>query len=277
MIYLILAIISSALTSIVMRFSEKHVQNNMGMFMANYGVCVLLSRIFMGETRVFVSQAGMPIAVALGLFSGVLYLGNFVILKNNMKQNGVVLATTFMKLGVLVPTLMAIIVFRERPKALQIIGFVIALVAIVMIHFEKEGLTQGQKKGALLILLIISGITDSMANVYDKTGAASLKDHYLFYTFLAAFVIALILAVKQRIGKWDVLFGILIGIPNYFSARFLLAAVGKVPAVIVYPAYSVTAIVIISAVGVLVFREKISRKKAVALGLILISLVLLNV
>lgn len=276
MIYLILAIVSSALTSIVMRFGEKYVKNNMGMFMANYGVCVILSRIFMGGTSVFASKTGMPVAVALGLFSGILYLSNFVILKNNMKQNGVVLATTFMKLGVLVPTLMAILVFRERPNGFQVIGLLIALVAIVLIHFEKEGLEAGHKKGALLILLFISGVTDSMANIYDKMGVSDLKDYYLFYTFLAAFALAGGLSFRQKLSKWEILFGIGIGIPNYFSARFLLAAVGKVPAVIVYPAYSVTAIVIITLVGVFVFREKLSVKKAIALGLILAALVLLN-
>lgn len=276
MIYLILAIISSACTSIAMRFSEKYVQNKMGMFMVNYGVCFVLAQNFMGDARIFTTQSGIWIAVVLGILSGVLYLGNFVLLKKNMEQNGVVLSTTFMKLGVLVPTLMAVLVFREKPKALQVLGILIAVIAIVMIHFEKEGLSKGQKKGALLLLLIISGITDSMANVYDKTGAPSLKDQYLFYTFLAAFLLAGIFAVQQRIRSLDWTFGVLIGIPNYFSARFLLMAVGEVPAVVVYPVYSVAAIVIISLVGVLVFRETISRKKAVALALILVSLVLLN-
>ena len=276
MIYLILAIVSSALTSIVMRFGEKYVQNNMGMFMVNYGVCFLLAKIFMGDSRIFTTQPGIWFAVILGVLSGALYLGNFVLLKKSMEKNGVVLSTTFMKLGVLVPTLMAVVIFREKPKALQVAGIFIALVAIVLIHFEKEGLTKGEKKSALLILLLISGITDSMANIYDKTGVASLKDHYLFYTFLAAFLLAGALGLRQKIGKWEILFGIGIGIPNYFSARFLLAAVGKVPAVIVYPAYSVTAIVIITLVGVFVFREKLSVKKGIALGLILAALVLLN-
>ena len=45
MIYLVLAILSSALISIGMRLGEKHVKNEMGMFMANYAVwfCLLLS------------------------------------------------------------------------------------------------------------------------------------------------------------------------------------------------------------------------------------------
>ena len=276
MIYLILAIVSSALTSIVMRFGEKYVHNKMGMFMVNYGVCFLLAKIFMGDSKIFTTQPGIWFAVILGVLSGALYLGTFVLLKKSMEKNGVVLSTTFMKLGVLVPTLMAVVIFREKPKALQVAGIFIALVAIVLIHFEKEGLSKGEKKSALLILLLISGITDSMANIYDKTGVVSLKDHYLFYTFFVAFLIAGIFAVQQRIRSLDWMFGVLIGIPNYFSARFLLAAVGKVPAVIVYPARSVGSIVVIMLFGTLLFKERLGRQQIVAMGVILISLVLLN-
>ena len=277
MSYLVLAIISSALTSIVMRFGERHVNNNMGMFAANYGVCVLLAGLFMGDFTVSAKENGMVTAVLLGVLAGSLFLGNFVLLKNSMKQNGIILSTTFMKLGVLVPTLLAVVAFRERPSALQVIGILLALLAIFMIHFEKEAVAENAKKGALIILLVISGITDSMANIYDKIGVEAFKDHYLFFTFLVAFLLALVLALRQKISKKDILFGIMIGVPNYFSARFLLLAVGSVPAVIVYPVYCVAAMVIISLVGIFAFREHLDKKKAVALGIIMVSLVLLNI
>lgn len=118
-----------------------------------------------------------------------------------------------------------------------------------------------------------------MANIYDKTGSAGLKEHYLFYTFLAALILAFVLGVKdkKKISLWDLFFGVLIGIPNYFSARFLLLALGSVPAVITYPVYSVATIVVISVVSVVVFRERISRRKMVALGIVVVALGMLNV
>ena len=82
---------------------------------------------------------------------------------------------------------------------------------------------------------------------------------------------------KKRITGADLLFGLLIGIPNYFSARFLLLALGQIPAVVTYPVYSVATIVLISLAGFLAFHEKLSRQKILALLLILLSLVLLNV
>lgn len=278
MLYLGMAIIASAMVSTVMRLSEGKIKNNMGMFVANYVVCSLLSLLFMDHLSFGKAAAGTGIAVGLGLFSGVLFLTSFVLLQQNIRKNGVVLAATFMKLGVLIPTLMAIIIFRERPGLFQVSGIGLAIAAIIMIHFEKESVEASKYQFLLIVLLFVSGFTDSMANIYDKLGNAELKDHYLLFTFLAAGVCALLLWRKkcQKFCVWDVLTGICIGIPNYFSSRFLLMALHRLPAVIVYPAYSVMTIVVISIVGTVLFKEKLSRKKAAAIALIFLALVLLN-
>ena len=117
-----------------------------------------------------------------------------------------------------------------------------------------------------------------MAKVYAYYGQAALKNQYLVYTFLTALLLctALIFAKRQRLGKWEVLFGILIGVPNYISSRFLLLSLDSVPAVVAYPTYSVGAIVLISLAGFAVFHERFTRRRLAALGVILISLVLLN-
>jgi len=208
-----------------------------------------------------------------------LYLVSFVIMKVNMKHNGIVLTSTFMKLGVLIPTLMAVTVFREMPRWTQVFGIALSIFAIVMINFEKESVQEGNRKSLLLVLLVLSGFADAMANIFEEMGDASLKDGYLLTTFGAALVLAFAFAIfgKERIGVKDILFGMLIGIPNYFSARFLLLALGSVKAVLVYPMYSVTTIIVVTLVGVTFFREKISKKKVMALGIIAVALCLLNI
>ena len=74
----------------------------------------------------------------------------------------------------------------------------------------------------------------------------------------------------------DVTFGLIVGIPNYFSARFLLLALQKLPAIFVFPGFSVGTIVAVTAVGALCFKERLTRRQLIAMGVILISLVLLN-
>lgn len=284
MLYLLLAIISSTLITLFMRLSEGKLRNNMGMFMMNYIICVLMSRISMGNMELFTNADGITVAAGLGLFSGVMYLVSFVFMQWNMRKNGVVLTSTFTKLGVLVPTLMAIIVFREQPKPMQMIGIVLAVVAIILIHFDKEPNENAQVQAGsfkiwLILQLLVSGFTDSLANIYDKAGSPALKDHYLFCTFMAAFVLAVIMALRKnvKICKWDLIFGVIIGIPNYFSASFLLLALQSVPAIITYPVYSVGTIVAISAASVVFFKEQISSRRKAALLIVMLALVLLNI
>ena len=68
----------------------------------------------------------------------------------------------------------------------------------------------------------------------------------------------------------------MIGVPNYFSARFLLHALSTVPAVIAYPVYSVATIVSITLAGVFFFKEHLTKRQWIALGIILIAVALLN-
>ena len=280
MVCLILAVLASSAVAIIMRLGEKHIKNNFAMFAANYLVCSIIAFLLMEDKRLFVMREGLPFAVLLGLGSGCLYLLSLTLMKLNISKSGVMLTSVFMKLGVLVPALMAIIVFRESPTALQIIGFVIAVAAIVLIYLEPSGAKGGAGTASilLLVLLIVGGLTESMANIFDKVGVAAVKDHFLLLNFFTALVLAVIItAAKRQPVSWkDLAFGAVIGVPNYFATRFLLLSLGSIPAVVVYPIYNVGAIILIGIAGILLFKEKLSAKKLVGFGLIILALILLN-
>lgn len=277
MIFLILAMVSSMLVSVVMRLSEGRSQNRITMLAVNYLVCTVLSALFAGTTDFFPREAGLPAALWLGIVSGVMYLAGFLLLQWNIARNGVVLPATFMKLGVVVPTILAMTVFGEAPKWTQLVGFALALAAIIMI--QGRGGQEARSTWGLIVLLLVGGLTDSLSKVYEQVGSSALEDHYLLYTFAVAMLLCIGLCVykHQGIAMKDVLFGVAIAVPNYFSARFLLLSLSHVPAVVAYPSYSVGTIVLVAMAGVLVFREKLSRRKLAALGVIMAALILLNV
>ena len=97
MIYLILAIISSALVSVVMRLSQRFARNNITMLAANYVMCTAAAAFLAGG--MIPTGAGAALTMGLGSFCGVLYLLGFVLLQWNIQRNGVVLPATFQKLG----------------------------------------------------------------------------------------------------------------------------------------------------------------------------------
>ena len=277
MMYLILAMISSMLVSVVMRLSEKQGATGTWKLAVNYVMCAAMALMFSGSPQLFPAAEGLPTALLLGGVTGVLYLLGFVLLQWNTRRNGVVLPATFMKLGVIVPTLMSILFFGEAPKPLQILGILLALAAIVLIQGRSREET-GSLLG-LIALLLSGGTADAMSKIFEEMGLTALKDQFLLYTFGTALIlcVALCLVRKQRPAWRDALWGLALGVPNYFSARFLLLALGDLPAVVVYPSFSVGTIVLVTAVGLLCFGERLSRRKWAALGVIVAALVLLNI
>ena len=130
----------------------------------------------------------------------------------------------------------------------------------------------------LFLLLLAGGSGDAMSKVFEELGDPILSDLFLLCTFGAALVLCLCLAVrkKERIGLWETVFGLFIGVPNYFSARFLLRSLEDLPAVIVYPSFSVATILVVTLAGVCFFRERLGKRQWIALLAILLALALLN-
>ena len=266
------------MVSIVMRLSTDKISANLSMLATNYFVCSLLGAVYGGFKLVVPQVDGFSVTVWLGLLSGVLYLAGLVMFQTNTRTKGIVLSSVFMKLGLLVPIAASVLLFHEIPTHSQIAGFCIAVVAIVLINLKKDGNGRGFGFG-LIVMLLLSGGADVMAKVFDVFGPAQLSALYLFYTFATAFVLCVVLVVhkKERPGFQELLYGTLIGIPNFFSAKFLLAALTKLPAVVVYPSFSVATMLIVTLTGVAVFRERLSKVQWAALAAIIAALILLNI
>lgn len=279
MLFLLLAMLSSAVIAVIMRFGSQRVQSKLGLISMNYIVCSLLSAAYtLPQGGLLPVHTGLTTCLWLGAICGVLYLLSFVLLQWNTVKNGVVLSSVFMKLGVLVPTAMSVLFFHETPGLTQIIGFVLAIAAILLMNMEK-GASGPQNGLALIALLVFGGMSDAMSKVYEQLGSPQLENQFLLYTFVVAMLLCIVLMLSkgQRMGKWECLYGAVLGIPNFFSAKFLLQSLNTVPAVVAFPTFSVGTIVLVSLCGVTVFKEKLSRQQIMGILVILAALVLLNI
>ena len=277
MLYLLLAILSSSCISVVMRVSSGKLRSNTGMLAVNYIVCTLLSAAY-GGFVLLPREAGLGLALGLGGVNGVLFLVNFVLLQSCTAKNGIVLSSIFMKLGLLVPIAVSVLLFGELPTAVQGIGFVLAVFAIILINFEK-GTGLGGIKGGLLLLLLCGGTADTMCKLFEELGSPALSEHFLLYTFAAALLLCLMLLYRrgEGIGKSEALWGTLLAVPNFFATKFLLRSLSALPAVIAYPSYSVGTILAVTVSGLFLFGEKLKKRQWIALGIILAALILLNI
>lgn len=278
MLYLLLAILTSALITVFMRLSEKHVSGKMPLLAVSYMASLVLAALFTAFDGTPHTGEGMGTALWMGAVNGILYVMGFLMLQLNVNRNGVVLSATFMKLGLLVPLFVSVAFFGERLGAVQAAGILLALFAIVLIHYEKEETVMRFRIG-LPLLLFFGGSADIMSKVFEETGPLQYSDIFLLITFVMAVLLctALMLLRGERPKKADVLFGILIGVPNYFSARVILKAIEHLPAVIVFPTYNVGALVAVTVAGIFLFREKLGRRQWIGVAAILAAILLLNI
>ena len=279
MLNLFLAVLSSALVSITMRLSKSYVKNNIAMLAVNYLLCAVFSWGYTGFSRIVSDHPGVTTALGLGLINGALFLAGFVLLQWSIRRNGVVLSSTFQRLGLLVSMVVSVVCFGERPEPWQWFAFALAIAAIVLINLPAGREKAGSMAG-LLLLLLAGGACDTMSKVYEQLGNMDLSAHFLLYTFLVALLLCIVIIVLQKQGlpgihEW--VFGLIVGVPNFFSAKFLLGALEDVAAVIVYPVYSVATLLTVTLAGLLLFRERIGKRQWFALGMVLLALVLLNI
>lgn len=250
------------------------------MLATNYIVCFALSWSFAGFENLFPQTDGLLAALGMGSFNGLFYMLALVFGQYCISKNGVILSSVFSKTGALIiPLVMSVLVFREVPSVFQVIGFLLAMLAVFALTYQKEDGANGKVQWSLFALFIAEGCAGIMAKVFREKGNDELEFHFLLYTFLIAFFLCLIAICfkKERFGKQELLYGLMIGVPNYFATRFLLLALGMVPAVVVYPAKSVATIGLITLAGCLAFHEKLKKVQWIAMGVTVVVLILLSI
>ena len=279
MIYLIAGLISSAIVSLVLKICSRWEYDRYGMFAINYLSC-LIPFIF--------SQIGKELPALdddfafcsiFALLNGILYLAGLLMNQINVKRNGAILQSTFARLGVMVPTVISIVFFGERPSILETIGIMMVLVSFCIMNIGKNNNNEKPVFSLLILGMLFGGIADSALKVFEQFGDPALENWFMGLTFLSASLICLAITItkKGKIGKREIITGVCLGVPNYLSSLLLLKSLSSVSAYIAYPTYSVGAILVVTIVSTIFFREKLSKWSKVSLALIISAILLLNI
>ncbi len=169
-----------------------------------------------------------------------------------------------------------IVFFKDVISISEWIGFVLGVIAIVLLFEKDEKSSKNYKKGVLLLLvgvwLLIFGHT--VVKVFSSQ--ANIIPIVLFISFLSAFLFSLIIGYKTIAKNKKDLPGI-VGINFiqavlfflYFLLLFRIYNMGDLGISYKIQSYSPFIPIILSAI---IYKEKISTKKKIALILVAISL-----
>ena len=279
MFYLILSILSSTAMALLLKsFREQH-GNRFGLVFGNYVACVLIAFFMTPQRGALLS--GSRVSLLCGLGGGFLFVAGLLSTQTSIRANGVTLTTAFSKLGLLVTLGVSVLCFGERPGAAQLAGIVLVLAALLLIH-GGEGGGAVRSFPLLLLTLLAVGSADSMAKVFEELGPAEENALFFLYLFLTACLLSGLLCLieyrrsGQRLLLREMGEGALVAVPNYFCSWFLLRALMQLPAILVYPVFSVGTILLVMLAGALLFREKLGRRQLAGMLVILAALTLLN-
>lgn len=275
--FLLLAIFCSAMISIVMRISSGKATGQYSMLATNYLVCGILGALYSDFSLLAAQPTGLPFTIGISVVYGAVLLAGLVLLQSSTAKNGIVLSSLFMKLGLLVPFVVSILFFQEMPTWLQIAGFCVAVGAIVVFNWKKDG--NSRFGMGLILLLLASGGSDAVVKIFESLGTEAFSNHFLCFSFSMAFVLCtgLVIAKKERPDANGLFYGALIGIVNFFSSKFILGALTQIPAVVVFPTYSVATMLVVTLCGIIFFKERLGKQQWLAFGAVIAALVMLNI
>jgi len=287
--YLVLTIIMNIGIFLSFRSYTRKGINTLNAIVINYLVCVLTGILFYGhnllENAFILSESWILFPIALG----VVFILTFFLMAITTQKYNVAVATISSKMSMLIPVIFSIYVFKLVDTKFDILNFAgllfgIASIILCSIRSKGERKTTWSKKYLLLIpafVFLASGLIDTSLNYMNAFLITSAQKPILpVIIFASAFIsgASILILRREKINKKDLIGGIYLGIPNYFSLYFLLLTLSSFNnnGAVVYPILNVGIIVSSSMASFFIFKEKLIKPNIIGMILAIIAILLIS-
>lgn len=286
MIYLLLSILASSWILITFKLFSKYNVDTLQAIIINYIVASLSGLI------AYPKPITITTIVKFDWFHGTIALGLIFILIFNLmaittQKNGISVAAVATKMSVAIPVVFGILIYKESTGALKIVGIVLALVAVYMTSIKTtEGISIKKENLIYPFLVFIgSGIIDTSLKFMEKNYVSEV-DTAIFSSSIfgfAAIIGVFVLVYKAitstlKISIKNIIAGICLGIPNYFSIYFLIQALRNpnIDSSTIFIINNVAILLVSTFAGILFFKEKLIPKNWIGIILAVISILLVT-
>lgn len=280
MIYIFLSVCCSVFVSVLLKLARRYLIDIRQAITWNYSIAGLLTWIFYRPEIPEFSNTIYPVYIAMG----VLLPSIFVVLALSVRYTGIVRTDVAQRLSLFIPVMAAFLIFDEAQSAIKLFGIAIAFLAILFsIQWQKQN--ENNRVSWIYPLLVFAGmgIIDVLFKQIAKQESIPFTSS-LFVVFILAFFLSffyllyLFIVKKIKFAIINVLCGWILGIANFGNILFYLKAhqaLSRQPS-LVFSAMNIGVILLGSAVGVLIFHEKLSRLNYAGIVLALISILLIT-
>jgi len=282
MIYVFFSVLFSVTVSTIIKLARSRLVDTQQLVLWNYPIAVLMTYFFLKPdlSNSFVQKWPLMIYIPLAILLPTLFI--FIALA--IRTSGIVKTDIAQRLSLFIPLIASFAVFGEEVIWSKMIGIVVGLIAIAFSISWNKHAENFQKNAWIYPFIVFVGM--GIIDVLFKQIAQHTLVTYLTSMFIV-FVLSMLVAfgilgyqigvLKKSLDKKAIGWGLLLGIFNFGNIYLYMKAHRALPdnPSIVFTAMNIGVIVLGGIVGVLIFKEKLSRINQIGLFLAIISVLLI--
>ncbi|OWP77441.1 EamA family transporter [Flavobacterium oreochromis] len=282
MYFIILSIICSVSVGVLLKMARNSGKSSYQIIAWNYIFALLaLLLFFTPELKTnFSFTTGSIIAGLIILLPSI-----FILQAKAIQHSGIVKTDIAQRLSLFISIGFSVIIAKETFNNLKTIGLVVAFLAIFLTFYKKQTqLIEKEHNYFLPLVLIGFGVIDILFKKVATIGELSFTE-LLLVVFLGAFVLAALLAYwqiqshKEVFSTTTIVWGAGVGLLNFGNIAFYIKAhqsLSSNPST-VFIGMNMGVIILGSLIGILYFKEKLTRLNYFGLVLSLVSIVLITI
>ena len=246
----------------------------------NYFTCFILGNCYLGSANILKLETLFQPGFLQIISTGILFIGTFFLMGTATQKVGAGMSSMASKMSVVLPVLVAVSFFHEHLSMLHIFGIILSLISVLLISIKEDGGLHFD--WVLLLVFLGSGLVDTGLNLLKNANYTyfdSVKMSTLL--FAGAFISGLIIiAVKpsliKNLNSRSIIGGICLGTCNFISLVVMFEGIesfaGKTS---LFFTFNNIGVVFCSAVFGLAFKEKLTQKGKIGLGIAILAILLM--
>lgn len=274
--YIVLSVFCSVSVGVLLKIAKRKDINIFQLICWNYVTALFLS-FFIFKPQLDSSVLPFELIASLSILLPIV----FFFQNNSIKYIGIVKTDIAQRLSLFIPLIAAYFIFGEIFNSLNFFGLVLGFTAIFFTLNKKSSLDTKRSYWYFPLLVLFGfGIIDTLLKKVASLNLISFTS-LLFYIFSGALIISLLILFfkvviqKELIKLTNSYWGIGVGILNFCNILFYLKAhkaLHNNPST-VFAAMNMGVIILGSIVGIVFFKEKLSKLNYFGIFLAIISIV----
>ena len=207
-----------------------------------------------------------------GAVQGFQYAATMIGVYLLLVRSGVGVTFIVLRLTVVVPTLSAIVFFGERPSAAAIGGLILMLISIPLLVGPRSAVRGPRSRWywpSVALMMVVTGAGLTASKAFNELSTPDRAPDFVMLSFLVSVPVALaIFAMRRRFQArtpplrqsfataGPLATGAAMGLCNVIQLAFLVAALELIPGTIAFPIQTSASVLLTTAAGVIVWRER---------------------